>query len=68
LISLGEESDGFLQALDEVYNTNTGRRTMRDQVAYLAVSLAGHPLRLEREFLKMKLFFESDVEERAAEF
>jgi len=68
LISLGEESDAFLQALDEVYNTNTGRRKMVDRVAYLAVSLAGHPLRLEQESLKMKLFFESEVEARAAEF
>jgi hypothetical protein len=68
LISLGEESDAFLQALDEVYNTNTGRRRMRDRVAYLAVSLAGHPLRLDQESVKMKLFFESDLEERAAEF
>jgi len=64
LVSLGEESHAFLQTFDEVYQTNTGHRSMRDEVTYLAVSLAGHPLRLKHEPVKMKLFFESDAEER----
>ena len=68
LISLGEESDAFVQALDEVYSTNTGRRTMREPGCISRRQPCRYPLRLEQESLKMKLFFESDVEERAAEF
>jgi hypothetical protein len=68
LVSLGNESDAFLQVLDEVYETNAHPRTMRDKVTYVAVSLAGHPLRLEHEPVKMKLFFEAETEDRAAEF
>lgn len=68
LISLGFESDAFLQALDEVYQTNVGHQTMQDQVSYLAVSLEGYPPNLGDELVRMKLFFESDSEERYAEF
>jgi hypothetical protein len=39
---------------------------MRDRVPFLAGSLAGNPVRLKYEPAKMKLFFESDVEERDA--
>jgi len=68
LISLGEESDAFLQALDEVYLTNLGHQRMRDQVSYVAVSLTGLPPHVGHEFARMKLFFEIDDEERRAEF
>jgi hypothetical protein len=68
LVSLGGESDAFLQLLDEVYGTGLGRKKMRERVPFLAVSLAGDPARLEHEPAKMKFFFESDVEERDAEF
>jgi hypothetical protein len=67
-ISVGEESDAFLQALDEVYETNVGRQRMRDQVSYVAVSLAGVPFQIENESVKMKLFVESDAEEPVIEF
>jgi hypothetical protein len=57
-----------LQALDQVYQTNVGHRRMRDRVSFIAVSLAGLPFETEHESVKMKLFFESDAEERYAEF
>jgi hypothetical protein len=41
---------------------------MRDRVPFLAVSLTGEPARLEHEPAKMKFFFESDTEDRDADF
>jgi hypothetical protein len=68
LKSVGEESDAFLQGLDEVYGTNTSRRTMADRIMFTAVSLEGHPLHLQNERVRMKFFFEAEDEERYAEF
>ena len=68
LVSVGSESDAFLRLLDEVYGTGLGHRRMRERVPFLAVSLAGDPARLEHEPARMKFFFESDAEERDAEF
>jgi hypothetical protein len=65
---VGGESDAFLRLLDEVYGTGLSRKIMRERVPFLAVSLAGDPARLEHEPTKMKFFFESDAEERDAEF
>jgi hypothetical protein len=67
LISVGNESDGFVQALDEVYGTGLGVLQMRGNVKFLAVSLAGHPLRIEGEPIKLKLFFEHEADDRYAE-
>ena len=68
LVSVGSESDAFLQLIDEVYGTGFGHRKMRERVPFLAVRLAGNPARLEHEPARMKFFFESDAEERYAEF
>ncbi len=68
LVSIGSESDAFVQLLDEVYGTRFGHRMMRERVPFLAVSLAGNPALLEHEPTKMKFFFESDAEDRDAEF
>ena len=62
LISLGNESDAFIQALDQVYETKVGVSRMRDDVGFTAVSLEGHPHRLATEPLKMKLLFEGKVD------
>jgi len=67
LISVGNESDRFVQALDEVYRTGLGVLQMRGNVKFLAVSLAGHPLRIEIEPIKLKLFFEHEADDRYAE-
>jgi len=68
LISLGDESDAFVQVLDELYETKVGALLMRDDVGFTAVSLEGHPLRLAVEPLKMKLFFEDESDDLCAEF
>jgi hypothetical protein len=68
LISLGEESDLFIQTLDRLYETKVGAVRMRHNVDFTAVSLGGNPRGLETEPLKMKLFFEADPDERYAEF
>lgn len=59
LISLGAESDAFIQTLDHLYQTKTGVTQMRRGVQFTAVSLAGDPSKLPAEPVKMKLFFES---------
>jgi hypothetical protein len=68
LSSLGNESDAFIQILDQLYETGFGALRMRRNVDFAAVSLAGDPRQLEREPLKMKLFFEADVDDLCAEF
>jgi hypothetical protein len=67
LISLGAESDAFIQTLDHLYQTMTGATQMRRSVHFTAVSLAGNPSRLPAEPVKMKLFFESDEDDLCAE-
>jgi hypothetical protein len=67
LTSLGEMSNDFVRAVDELYGTNTGSSRMLDRVPYVAVSLSGDPPRLEQS-VKLKLFFESGTEDRDAEF
>ena len=68
LVSTGIESDAFLRLIDEVYGTAVGHARMRERVPFLVVSLAGDPSRLEGEPAKMKFFFESETEDRDAEF
>jgi hypothetical protein len=67
LISLGAESDAFVQTLDRLYQAKTGTTNMRPSVHFTAVSLAGNPSRLPAEAIKMKLFFESDEDDLCAE-
>jgi len=67
LISLGAESDAFIQTLDQLYQTKAGATHMRRSVHFAAVSLAGDPSRLHAEPIKMKLFFESDEDDLCAE-
>ena len=67
LVSLGPESDAFIQTLDRLYRTEIGVTQMRRTVHFTAVSLAGDPNLLPAEPLKIKLFFESDEDELCAE-
>ncbi len=67
LISLGAESDAFIQTLDQLYQTKTSATRMRRGVHFTAVSLAGDPSRLPADPVKMKLFFESDADDLCAE-
>ena len=51
-----------------MYGTNLNPLKMREQVSYIAVSLEGDPSQLEHASVKLKLFFESDTEDRDADF
>jgi len=68
LSSLGNESDAFIEILDQLYETKLGALRMRPNTSFTAVSLGGDPRKLEREPLKMKLFFEANADELYAEF
>ena len=68
LISLGDESDAFIQVLDQLYETKVGTLHMGDNIGLTAVSLKGHPDRPSVEPLKMKMFFESENDDLCAEF
>jgi hypothetical protein len=68
LVSVGTESDSFIEALDQLYETNIGASQMVPDVRLVAVSLEGDPTKLESERLKIKMFFEHEVEDRNAEF
>ena len=68
LISLGEESDAFLQGVDKAYQTNLGHQKMRDRISFTAVALDGDPLLMGDLPINMKLFSQTDNEEQDAEF
>lgn len=68
LISTGTQSDLFLRLLDELYCTALSPPKMRERTPFLAVSLEGNPSDLHHTPVKLKLFFESDDEERDADF
>jgi len=67
LVSLGPESDAFIQALERLYQTTTGVTQMRRTVRFTAVSLAGDPSLFPAKPVKIKLFFESDEDDLCAE-
>jgi len=66
--SLGEPSDRFLTAVDQLYGTKQHVRKMGAKTEFTAMSLGGDPTHLRTAPVKLKLFFESDDESRYAEF
>ncbi len=66
--SLGPPSDALIQALDELYSTKLQPTIMRPTTIFTAISLEGEPADLAKGPTKFKLFFESDSEDRYAEF
>lgn len=68
LISVGSESDAFIQVLNELYGTTLRVSCMRSMTRFTAVSLKGNPERVATEPLKIKVFFESDDKDLCAEF
>jgi hypothetical protein len=65
--SIGAESDTFVQVLDELYGTKINPRKMASETRFSAISLGGDPGDLSQGPVKIKLFFESDVESEYAE-
>ena len=66
--SLGSESDSFVQALDQLFETAQSAKRMKDEVRFSAISLEGDPRDLKKGPVKLKLFFENSAEDRYAEF
>lgn len=65
--SLGAPSDALLQVLVQLYETKIHPTTIRPYTMFTAISLGGEPANLTKGSTKMKLFFESDAEDRYAE-
>jgi len=65
--SVGAESDLLLQAMDELYGTKQAPKAMNKATEFTALSLGGDPRDLSKEPVKIKLFFESNVEDQYAE-
>jgi hypothetical protein len=65
--SLGRASDALVQAIDRLYVTRVGAERMQRATRFTGISLGGDPSRLDAGPVKIKLFFESEVEGRYAE-
>lgn len=65
--SLGAPSDALLQVLDQRYGTKLQPTTIRPNTTFTAISLGGEPADLAKGPTEIKLFFESDAEDRYAE-
>ena len=65
--SVGVNSDSLLIALDAIYETKLNPKRMAESTEFSAVSLGGDPNHLLNGPVEMKLFFESEDEERYAE-
>ena len=65
--SLGAGSDSLLRAMDEIYETQLNPKRMAEATEFSAISLEGDPNHLRSGPVALKLFFESENEERYAE-
>lgn len=65
--SVGAESDLLLQALDQLYETKQYPKTMNRETVFSALTVEGDPRELTNGPVRIKLFFESDEEDRSAE-
>jgi hypothetical protein len=65
--SLGTASDSFLHIMDELYGTALHPKSMRAETKFTGLSLEGKPDELEKAPVKIKVFYESDDEQRYAE-
>lgn len=65
--STGSDGDAFVQVLDELYGTKVAPAAMAKEIVFAAIALEGDPRDLGKGPVKIKLFFESDQEDRYAE-
>jgi hypothetical protein len=65
--SLGPASDSFLHIMDKLYGTALHPKSMRAETKFTGISLRGKPDELEKEPVRIKVFYESDDEQRYAE-
>ena len=67
LRSLGADSDALVRIIDTLYGAKVMPKRMAPAVPFAAISLKGNPLELAAGEVALKLFFESESEERYAE-
>ncbi|MGB5350866.1 MAG: hypothetical protein WBN10_14765 [Polyangiales bacterium] len=67
LSAVGPESDALVSAVDDLYGTHLSPAEMKRETEFAALSLEGDPKKLESGPCKLKLFFESEDENRYAE-
>jgi hypothetical protein len=67
LSSVGGEPHDLARALDKLYETELAPVGMKERTEFTAISLEGNPRKLKRGPVKLKLFVETDDEERYAE-
>ena len=66
--STGDESDRLVQILGELYQSTVRPRSMRkDEMLFTGITLAGDPRSLATNPVKIKLFVESEDENRYTE-
>jgi hypothetical protein len=65
--SVGPPSDELVRAIDRLYVTNAGATKMQRETRFTGISLGGNPSDLDAGPTKIKLFFESEAEDRYAE-
>ena len=65
--SVGPASDALVQIIDELYGTGLHPTSMRAEIKITGISLEGRPDELKQGPVKIKLFYESDAEDRYAE-
>ena len=65
--SFGPASNTLIRILDELYATNIDPKSFRSETTFTAISLEGEPADLAKGPTKIKLFFESEDEDRYAE-
>ncbi|HZL90687.1 MAG TPA: hypothetical protein VFB96_20125 [Pirellulaceae bacterium] len=65
--SVGPESDALVSAMSEIYEAEIKPVAMTGEVAFVGATLEGKPSELRSQPVKMKLFFESEKEDRYAE-
>ncbi len=67
LASFGGESHAFARVLDKLYGTKLAPAGMNALTTFTALSLEGNPADLKAGPVKLKLFFETEDEDRYAE-
>lgn len=65
--STGADSDAFVQVLDELYGTKLSPKGMGREIQFTGISLEGDPRDLAKGPVKIKLLFESGVQDDYAE-
>ncbi len=65
--SLGSRSDSLLRAMDALYETRLSPKRMADETVFSGLSLGGDPTHLRSGAVELKLFFESEDDDRSAE-